>query len=297
MERVQCGQMNDSSCKTSAAEPRRPMAPPSKRVCSRRGSRRRTQPDADLVILNTCTVTAAADDDVRQAVRRVHRENPAARILVTGCYAQRAPEEIAALAGVTWWSAIRTRRRFRILMDADGERPTTGRSRSAISSRSRIFWRRRWRTRRRSHAAQSEDPGRLQQPLLVLHHSVCARAQPQRAAGAGGGAGPRAGGDYREVVLSGINLGRWGREHGGRMRLADLVRRLLEETAIERLRLSSVEPMDFSRRPAGTDGGLAADRQARARAAAIGFGRVLRRMHRKYRPRHYEDRDSRRRAR
>ena len=51
---------------------------------------------------------------------------------------------------------------------------------------------------------------------------------------------------YREIVLSGINLGRWGREPGSRMRLADLVRRLLAETEVERLRLSSVEPMDFS---------------------------------------------------
>ena len=57
---------------------------------------------ADLVILNTCTVTAAADDDVRQTVRRVHRENPSARILVTGCYAQRAPGELASLPGVEW---------------------------------------------------------------------------------------------------------------------------------------------------------------------------------------------------
>src|SRR6202007_1469108 len=57
---------------------------------------------ADLVVLNTCTVTAAADDDVRQTLRRVHRENEAARILVTGCYAQRAPDELAALPGVTW---------------------------------------------------------------------------------------------------------------------------------------------------------------------------------------------------
>ena len=57
---------------------------------------------ADLVVLNTCTVTSAADDDVRQTVRRVHRENPAARILVTGCYAQRAPEELAAMPGVEW---------------------------------------------------------------------------------------------------------------------------------------------------------------------------------------------------
>src|SRR3954452_177730 len=57
---------------------------------------------ADLVVLNTCTVTSTADDDVRQTIRRVHRENPEARILVTGCYAQRAPEELAALPGVEW---------------------------------------------------------------------------------------------------------------------------------------------------------------------------------------------------
>jgi threonylcarbamoyladenosine tRNA methylthiotransferase MtaB len=57
---------------------------------------------AGLIVLNTCTVTASADEDVRQAVRRVHRENPGARILITGCYAQRAPEELAAMPGVTW---------------------------------------------------------------------------------------------------------------------------------------------------------------------------------------------------
>src|SRR5580704_1977503 len=58
--------------------------------------------DADLVVLNSCTVTAFADEDVRKAIRRVHRENPEARILVTGCYAQRAPEELASMAGVEW---------------------------------------------------------------------------------------------------------------------------------------------------------------------------------------------------
>ncbi len=57
---------------------------------------------ADLVVLNTCTVTASADEDLRQTVRRVHRENPRTRILVTGCYAQRAPEELVTLAGVEW---------------------------------------------------------------------------------------------------------------------------------------------------------------------------------------------------
>ncbi|MBI1939984.1 MAG: tRNA (N(6)-L-threonylcarbamoyladenosine(37)-C(2))-methylthiotransferase MtaB, partial [Acidobacteria bacterium] len=55
-----------------------------------------------VAILNTCTVTAAADAEVRQVVRRIHRANPECRILVTGCYAQRAPQEIAQLPGVAW---------------------------------------------------------------------------------------------------------------------------------------------------------------------------------------------------
>ena len=57
--------------------------------------------EAGIVILNTCTVTASADQDARAAVRRVHRENPHAKIVVTGCYAQRAPEELAAIEGVS----------------------------------------------------------------------------------------------------------------------------------------------------------------------------------------------------
>jgi threonylcarbamoyladenosine tRNA methylthiotransferase MtaB len=56
---------------------------------------------ADVVVLNTCTVTSSADQDARATIRRIHRENPAARILVTGCYAQRAPEEIAQIPGVS----------------------------------------------------------------------------------------------------------------------------------------------------------------------------------------------------
>src|SRR5205807_1282822 len=57
--------------------------------------------DAELVVLNTCTVTSAADQDARAAIRRIQRHNRHAKIVVTGCYAQRAPEEVAALPGVT----------------------------------------------------------------------------------------------------------------------------------------------------------------------------------------------------
>lgn len=66
-----------------------------------RGLTRAASPSqASVVILNTCTVTNGADQDARAAIRRVRRQNPEARIVVTGCYAQRAPEEIAALPGV-----------------------------------------------------------------------------------------------------------------------------------------------------------------------------------------------------
>jgi threonylcarbamoyladenosine tRNA methylthiotransferase MtaB len=95
---------------------------------------------------------------------------------------------------------------------------------------------------------------------------------------------------YREVVLSGINLGRWGREPGSRMRLAGLIRRLLEETPVERLRLSSVEPMDWSDELLEL---VASERRIAKHVHAplqSGSDSVLRRMHRKYRPRHYSDR-------
>ena len=55
---------------------------------------------ADVVVVNTCSVTAEADRAARAFIRRTHRLNPEARIVVTGCYAQRAPEELAAMAGV-----------------------------------------------------------------------------------------------------------------------------------------------------------------------------------------------------
>src|SRR6058998_4199410 len=57
--------------------------------------------EADIVVINTCTVTAQADRDARAAIRRLHRQNPERQIIVTGCYAQRVPQEVAALPGVS----------------------------------------------------------------------------------------------------------------------------------------------------------------------------------------------------
>ena len=247
---------------------------------------------ADFVILNTCTVTSAADDDVRKAVHRVHRENPAARILVTGCYAQRAPQEIAALQGVTWVVGNSHKSGIAdLLTGAYGPTPYHGQIHVGDIFEQHEFL-----------SSPVEDAsGDRTRPNLKIQDGCNNRCSfciipyvrgRSRSAPAESvldqvrGLSAR----YREVVLSGINLGRWGREPGGTMRLAGLVRRLLDETGIERLRLSSVEPMDFS------DELLelmeSSPRIAKHVHAPLqsGSDTVLRRMHRKYRPRHYEDR-------
>src|SRR5208283_3002479 len=95
---------------------------------------------------------------------------------------------------------------------------------------------------------------------------------------------------YREIVLSGINLGRWGRELTPRLTFAAMLRAILEQTAIEKVRISSVEPMDWTNEVIE----LVASSPRIAKHAHVplqsGSDRVLRRMHRKYRPWHYADR-------
>jgi threonylcarbamoyladenosine tRNA methylthiotransferase MtaB len=249
----------------------------------------KTRQTADLVILNTCTVTASADYDVRQTIRRVHRENPAARILVTGCYAQRAPGELAALPGVEW--VVGNSHKPEIVQLLDQPAPYHGRvlvgdifAKKDLS----VF------------PILEAGPDRARPNLKIQDgcHNRCAfcvipfvrggnrfltaaqvveqmRSLAQR---------------YREVVLTGINLGRWGREPGANLRLHHLLRQLLDETAIERIRISSIEPMDLSDELLELI--AASPRIAQHVHAPLqsGSDAILRRMHRKYRPRHYADR-------
>ncbi len=257
------------------------------------------RPAADLVVLNTCTVTSAADDDVRQTIRRVHRENPAARILVTGCYAQRAPEELAQLPGVEWvvGNSHKTQIAELVRIDGNGAAPYHGNIHVGDIFAQHDFL-----------SAPVEDAaGDRTRPNLKIQDgcnnrcSFCiipfvrgrSRSAPaEPVVEQVRGLARR----YREIVLSGINLGRWGREPGSRMRLADLIRLLLAETDVERLRLSSVEPMDFSDDLLGL---MAESPRIAPHVHAplqTGSDRILRRMHRKYRPRHYADRILRARA-
>lgn len=247
--------------------------------------------DAQLVVLNTCTVTQAADHDLRQTVHRIHRENPAARIVVTGCYAQRAPEEISRIDGVTM--VVGNSHKVQI---PDLVAGTEYHGQVHVGD---IF------AQQEFLAAPVEDSyGDRTRPNLKIQDGCNNRCSfciipsvrgRSRSAPADEVIAQVRGlaGKYREIVLSGINLGRWGREYGfqqGHGRLAGLLRRILAETEVERVRLSSVEPMDFSDDLLG----LMAEspRVAKHVHAPLqsGSDAVLRRMHRKYRPRHYEDR-------
>ena len=247
---------------------------------------------ADLVIINTCTVTSSADVDARRAIRRARRRNPKAKILVTGCYAQRAPRELAALPGVTWVVGNTHKTRIpEIVAEEESTTPCHGRIRVGDVFEQQEFL-----------AAPVEGAaGDRTRPNLKIQDGCNSRCSfciipfvrgRSRSAPADEvvaqvrGLGER----YREVVLSGINLGRWGRERGGKMRLAGLLRRLLEETGVERLRLSSVEPMDFSDDLLGLM--ASSPRIAKHVHAPLqtGCDRVLRRMRRRYRSRHYADR-------
>ena len=243
---------------------------------------------ADLVVLNTCTVTTSADEDVRHTIRRVHRENPAARILVTGCYAQRAPEELAALPGVEWVVGNSHKTQIAEIVAAA---PYHGNIHVGDIFAQHDFL----SAPVEDAAADRTRPNLKIQDGCNNRCSFCiipfvrgrSRSMPaDRVVEEVRSLARR----YREVVLSGINLGRWGREPGSRIRLAALVRRLLDETEVERLRLSSVEPMDFSDELLALVG--ESPRIAKHFHAPLqsGCDRTLRRMHRKYRPRHYADR-------
>jgi threonylcarbamoyladenosine tRNA methylthiotransferase MtaB len=250
--------------------------------------------DAQLVVLNTCTVTHAADQDLRHTVHRIHRENPGAQIVVTGCYAQRAPAEIAQLPGVAMVVGNSHKVRLPELLEANGEVPYHGQIHVGDIFAQEEFL----------SAPVQDALGDRTRPNLKIQDgcnnrcSFCiipfvrgrSRSAPAEQVIEQVRSLSR---KYCEVVLSGVNLGRWGREYGFSkepVRLVHLLRRLLDETDVQRLRLSSVEPMDFSDELLGLMAG--SPRIAKHVHAPLqsGSDTVLRRMYRKYRPRHYEDR-------
>lgn len=279
--------------------------------------------EAEIVVLNTCTVTAAADQDARAAIRRILRENPGCLIVVTGCYAQRAPEELAVLPGVA--RVIGNSHKHQLaeiatagpenlepqraqrtaaegaegfvplsLLIAGRQRPTTSDQRPVFVSdifahtellAAPVFDAANERTRPNLKVQDGCDnrcsfcviPYVRGQSRSLKLEGVLREVDGLVEAG------------YREVVISGINLGRWGRDFDKPLRFETLVRTILEQTSLEKLRISSVEPMDWSDELIR----LVAESPRIAKHAHVpmqsGSDRVLRAMHRKYRPWHYRE--------
>ena len=276
-----------------------------------RGLLRASSPaHASVVVLNTCTVTAAADQDARAAIRRVQRQNPQANIVVTGCYAQRAPEELAALPGVSVVVGNSHKHQLAEIALSEASQAVRGdflplaaltESRELNSIyvsdifahtellAAPVFDAANERTRPNLKIQDGCDnrcsfcviPYVRGQSRSLGMKRIIAEVNSLVASG------------YREVVISGINLGRWGRDLGSQRatthghRLEALIRTILAETSLEKLRISSVEPMDWTDELIS----LVASSPRIAKHAHVpmqsGSDPVLRRMHRKYRPWHY----------
>lgn len=272
---------------------------------------------ADVVVVNTCSVTAEADRAARAYIRRTHRKNPQTRIVVTGCYAQRAPDELASLPGVSAvignsHKALAPDIALNLAGAENGENRTsetqnlvsvhsvlaTGTSGSAFI----------WADDQFAHSFIEEAqllPGAQTRPNLKIQEGCGNRCtfcvipftrgpsrslsraavlrQVENFVAAGG----------NELVLSGINLGRWGRDlpPSPHNQLAALVRAIFDTTGLPRLRLSSIEPMDWDTGLIALLSEFGGHRLARHAHLPLqsGSDSVLRRMHRRYRPWHYAE--------
>ena len=270
--------------------------------------------DAGVVVVNTCSVTAEADRAARAFIRRTHRANPEAKIVVTGCYAQRAPQELAAMAGVA--AVVGNSHKAlapQIVLGLTGTNPQEEPAAnivpvsSLLTSASAPIW----ADDRFAHSFLEESqvvPGVQTRPNLKIQEgcgnrcSFCvipmtrgsSRSLPAASVLRQVEGFVAAGGN--ELVLSGINLGRWGIDHWGLdlsqpTRLATLVRTILEQTNLPRLRLSSIEPMDWDDDLISLMRQYGGGRIARHAHLPLqsGSDAVLRRMHRRYRPWHYAE--------
>lgn len=287
-----------------------------------RGYRRAAKPEeASVVIVNTCTVTSSADQQARQAVRRFHRENRTGRILVTGCYAQRAPDDLAVIPGVTW--VVGNSHKSEIPGVLERELPAGNQPRSAfdVPVNSLVPPADSWtistapakiitgnvfeQAQLLSAPVFGNDPAERDErtrPTLKIQdgcNNRCSYCVIPYVRGRSRSLGPEVvveqvnrlvDAGYKEVVLSGINLGSYGRDWAPRVTLLGLVERILEETSLPRLRLSSIEPMDITREYISLV--ASSDRIARHFHVPLqsGSNRILRAMHRWYRAAQYAER-------
>jgi len=252
--------------------------------------------DATVVIVNSCTVTAEADRDVRQTIRRIASRNPNAQIIVTGCYAQRAPEELAELPHVRYVVGNSHKG-----MVADlAVNASDGRAEIFCSD---IFLERELKpvshfgSGARTRAVVKVQDGCNANCSFCIIPSVRGRSRSIEPEAALKEIRELVARGYKEIVLSGIHLGTYGRDLNPKTSFYELISRVLDTRALNRLRLSSIEPLEVV--PEIVD--LVGTHPRMARHFHIplqsGSARILRAMFRPYAPQYYSDLVARVRAR
>jgi threonylcarbamoyladenosine tRNA methylthiotransferase MtaB len=253
-----------------------------------------TVPDvgsADLIVLNTCTVTSSADAEARHLIRRYHRDNPDAQILITGCYAQRSPKELAEIEGVRWVVGNSHKSQIADVVGTGNVGTAEYHGRVLVGELTGEF-------RATSIADIREDRTRPNLKIQDGCGNKCSFCIIPSVRGRSRSAPledvlaqvRQLALRYSEVVLTGINLGRWGRDLPGQLDFPELLQTILREADVKRLRISSVEPMDWSSdllELVAMEPRIAKHVHAPLQS---GSDAVLKRMFRKYRTRHYATR-------
>jgi threonylcarbamoyladenosine tRNA methylthiotransferase MtaB len=246
--------------------------------------------EADFYIINACTVTDRADWEARQLVRRAKRRSPAARVLVTGCYAQTKPGEVAVVPGVDYVVGLnRVPDLLRFVDRAEflpaGERVTVGEVK---------------KERGVSVLGARALPGHTRAFLKIQEgcNYSCTYCIIPSARGLSRSVPPEeilrevralAGRGFKEIVLTGIHLGGYGHELAPKLDLTALLEEILEKTPIRRLRLSSLDPREVPERLLR----LMAQSETLCPhmhiCAQAGDDRILRRMRRNYDTAYFRD--------
>ena len=200
---------------------------------------------ADVYIVNTCTVTDSSDYQARQLIRRAHRANPQAKIIVTGCYAQIAAADIAALKGVTLVVGNDQKNTIPELLQSGG----TETCRILASD---IFQQKEFHS-----MPLSGFIGRTRAFLKIQDgcDSFCSycivpfargKSRSMREQEVLSAVANFSGQGYREIVLTGIHLGAYGHDLNPPANLANMVQRIIDQAGNTRIRLSSIEPREIT---------------------------------------------------
>lgn len=194
---------------------------------------------ADVCIINTCSVTDTADHKCRQAVNHMHRKNPGAKIIVTGCYAQLKPEEIAALDGVDLVLGMEEKLDIeKYIRQIESDSNESNIEHTATGEIEKFYASRSYEDRTRCFLKIQDGCDYFCTYCTIPYARGKSRSgemeqiiEEARTAAKDG---------MKEIILTGVNLGDYGRGTGSK--LIDLLKKLDETESIERYRISSIEP-------------------------------------------------------